>query len=132
MQSAGQLGAKSLRGSAAAWPTSAWWRGYGDPQLNALVEEALAGSPDVAIAAARLRAAEAAAQQAGAALVPSLELDASVAAAQEDNGADVSAANVANLDTDALRSLVDALPAMLGDADMGPEARQEAAALLDG
>ncbi|NNM75747.1 efflux transporter outer membrane subunit [Sphingomonas sp. ID1715] len=83
LQSAGQLGAKSLRGSAAAWPISAWWRGYGDPQLNALVEEALTGSPDVAIAAARLRAAEAAAQQAGAALVPSLELDASVAAAKQ-------------------------------------------------
>ena len=30
---------------AAAWPADQWWRSYGDPQLDALVDEALAGSP---------------------------------------------------------------------------------------
>jgi len=44
---------------AAAWPTDQWWRSYGDPQLDALVEEALAGSPTLEIAPARLRAAQA-------------------------------------------------------------------------
>ena len=40
---------------AQAWPSDAWWTAYGDPQLNALETEALAGSPDLAAAAARLR-----------------------------------------------------------------------------
>lgn len=74
------LGAESLAGAQAAWPASDWWRGFGDPQLTALITEALAGSPDVAAAAARVRSAEAAAQQAGAALLPSASVDASVAA----------------------------------------------------
>ncbi len=61
----------TLAGSAdARWPDAAWWRGYGDPQLDALIGEALAGSPDIAIAAARVRAADAAVQQAGAARLP--------------------------------------------------------------
>src|SRR5215831_903911 len=41
-----------------AWPTDGWWRRYGDPQLDALVDEALAGSPSLATAQARLRAAQ--------------------------------------------------------------------------
>ncbi|HEX7945069.1 MAG TPA: multidrug transporter, partial [Phenylobacterium sp.] len=46
----------SLQASAAPapWPADAWWRTYGDPQLDALIDEALAGSPDMAQAAARL------------------------------------------------------------------------------
>ena len=43
----------------AAWPADGWWRSYGDPQLDALVDEALAGSPSLEIAQARLRAAQA-------------------------------------------------------------------------
>jgi len=56
----------------ASWPADAWWRTYGDPQLDALIDQALAGSPDMAQAAARVRSAEAAAQQTGAARLPSL------------------------------------------------------------
>lgn len=66
-------GAQALRGvtvDAAAWPADQWWRTYGDPQLNALVEEALAGSPSLEIAQARLRAAQAQAVAAGAARAP--------------------------------------------------------------
>jgi len=37
---------------AAAWPADQWWRGYGDPQLDALIAEALAGSPSLEIAEA--------------------------------------------------------------------------------
>ncbi|MGH8266167.1 MAG: TolC family protein, partial [Steroidobacteraceae bacterium] len=61
---------------AAAWPADGWWRSYGDPQLDALVAEALAGSPSLEIAAARLRAAQAQALQAGAARLPRVALDA--------------------------------------------------------
>src|SRR2546430_16225394 len=50
---------------AAAWPADLWWQAYGDPQLDALIAEALAGSPSLAIAQARLRAAQAQALAAG-------------------------------------------------------------------
>lgn len=63
--------------SDAAWPAAQWWRGYGDPQLDALIGEALAGSPDIAIAAARVRTAQGAVQQAGAANLPTLDAEAS-------------------------------------------------------
>jgi len=65
--------AHSLAATAAAWPASDWWQAYGDAQLDRLIAEALAGSPDLAAAAARLRAAEGYAQQAGAALRPSID-----------------------------------------------------------
>jgi NodT family efflux transporter outer membrane factor (OMF) lipoprotein len=42
---------------AAAWPQTQWWTAYGDPQLNDLINEALAGNPGLRIAEARTRAA---------------------------------------------------------------------------
>jgi NodT family efflux transporter outer membrane factor (OMF) lipoprotein len=63
---------------ASAWPTDQWWRSYGDPQLDALVDEALAGSPSLAIAQARLRAAQAQTVSARGALAPRTALDAQV------------------------------------------------------
>jgi NodT family efflux transporter outer membrane factor (OMF) lipoprotein len=60
----------------AAWPAQQWWHGYGDPQLDALVDEALGGSPSLEIAQARLRAAQGEAIAAGAARVPAGALDA--------------------------------------------------------
>lgn len=56
--------------SAAAWPARDWWRRYGDPQLDRLVDEALATNPNMRIADARVRQAAAAAGIAGAALSP--------------------------------------------------------------
>jgi NodT family efflux transporter outer membrane factor (OMF) lipoprotein len=61
---------------AASWPAEAWWRSYGDPQLDALVDEAVAGSPTLETAQARLRAAQAQVIAAGAARVPQAALDA--------------------------------------------------------
>jgi NodT family efflux transporter outer membrane factor (OMF) lipoprotein len=61
-----------------AWPADEWWRAYGDPQLDALVQEALAGSPSLTIAEARLRAAQGRAIAAGAARYPTASIDASV------------------------------------------------------
>jgi NodT family efflux transporter outer membrane factor (OMF) lipoprotein len=79
LASAGALGAEqALAGAHGAWPATDWWSGFGDPQLSRLIGEALAGSPDMAAAAARVRAAEALAQQAGAALQPQAQLDATV------------------------------------------------------
>ncbi|NKJ42283.1 efflux transporter outer membrane subunit [Novosphingobium sp. SG720] len=56
-----------------------WWRRFGDPVLDSLVEMALAQNLDVAAAAARVIQARAAVQESGAALLP----QASVAASAE-------------------------------------------------
>lgn len=58
----------SFGATAGQWPAERWWTRYGDAQLDALVDEALAGSPDLAAAAARLRRAGAQAQLAQSAL----------------------------------------------------------------
>jgi NodT family efflux transporter outer membrane factor (OMF) lipoprotein len=47
-----------------------WWRGFGDAQLDALVDQALAGNPNLRIAQARLARAQAFSEVAGAALLP--------------------------------------------------------------
>lgn len=54
----------------AAWPTEKWWERYGDPQLNSLVEEAIAGSPSMRLAEARVRQAISAEGLAEAARLP--------------------------------------------------------------
>ena len=70
---------RSLPGSAGAqWPGEGWWQAYGDPQLDSLIAEGLARSPDVAAAAARFRKAGALAEQAGAARLPRLDLQGQV------------------------------------------------------
>src|SRR5258708_3926758 len=68
---------KSVAGQAGEWPLDNWWQAYRDAELDRLEDEAFNGSPDLKIARARLRAAEGAAQVAGAALLPDLTLDAS-------------------------------------------------------
>jgi len=62
--------------AATAWPVDTWWHSYGDAQLDALVAEALAGNPTLAMAQARLRAAQAQLIAAGAARLPQTALDA--------------------------------------------------------
>jgi NodT family efflux transporter outer membrane factor (OMF) lipoprotein len=69
---------KDARLDAVAWPSDQWWRGYGDPQLDTLVDEALAGNPSLAIAQARLRAAQGQTIAARAARAPQVALDAEV------------------------------------------------------
>jgi NodT family efflux transporter outer membrane factor (OMF) lipoprotein len=52
-------------------PVSAqWWRDFGSTQLNALVDDALQGNPNLGIARARLRRAQAISQAASAANLP--------------------------------------------------------------
>ncbi|WP_447952301.1 efflux transporter outer membrane subunit [Sphingopyxis chilensis] len=65
------------------WPVEGWWRSFGDTQLDTLITEGMKGSPDVAIAAARVRAADAMAQQAGAALLPRVGAEASAGGVQQ-------------------------------------------------
>ncbi|MEO6921829.1 MAG: efflux transporter outer membrane subunit [Collimonas sp.] len=61
----------------AAWPTSAWWENYRDPQLNALVLQAVADSPNLKIAQARIRQASALAGVSRAATLPKAGFEAS-------------------------------------------------------
>ncbi|CAN7439864.1 efflux transporter outer membrane subunit [Pseudorhodoferax sp. LjRoot39] len=56
-----------------------WWHSFAAPELAALVEQALADSTDLAIAAERVRQAELAVRNAGASLFPSLSGGASTA-----------------------------------------------------
>ncbi len=71
----------------AAWRTSPaaqgplaadWWTLLGDPQLNALVDKALARNADIALAAARVDEARALSRTAHSALLPSVDAVASV------------------------------------------------------
>jgi NodT family efflux transporter outer membrane factor (OMF) lipoprotein len=61
------------RVSSAAWPESDWWKAFHDAQLDALMDEALADSPTLNIAAARTRKALAAAGVSKAALLPQVD-----------------------------------------------------------
>lgn len=67
-----QRDAATLNIGSAEWPGEGWWKRYGDAQLDQLIAEALAQSPDLAAAAARIRIADGYARQAGAALLPSV------------------------------------------------------------
>ncbi|HEX2441176.1 MAG TPA: efflux transporter outer membrane subunit [Methylomirabilota bacterium] len=58
----------------AAAVTPTWWTSFGSTELGALVAEALAGSPDLAIATERVNQAEAQVRVAGASLFPQLNL----------------------------------------------------------
>ncbi|HVP85848.1 MAG TPA: efflux transporter outer membrane subunit [Rhizomicrobium sp.] len=74
---------KSFAGEQGEWPADHWWQIYGDPELDRLMDEALGSSPTLKIAQARLRQAQAAAQQAGAALEPDVEFDGSALASKQ-------------------------------------------------
>lgn len=68
---AGLASAQSLAGPATtATPSATWWRDFGDPQLDALIDEALASAPSLQLAEARLRQALAQAGVANAATSP--------------------------------------------------------------
>jgi len=77
--SAAQLAAeRSLAGTATAapWPDTDWWKALNDPQLDRLIDEALAGSPTLRVAEARTRQALAVAGVAQSALYPKINGDA--------------------------------------------------------
>jgi len=64
--------AQSLAAPVAPWPDERWWTRYGDAQLDALMDEAVAGSPTLAEAEARLLKAQALQASAAAATFPML------------------------------------------------------------
>lgn len=70
-------------GVAQPWPDDAWWRAYGDPQLDALEAETLAGSPDLAVAAARVGQAQALTERQAAVGKPQFSADGSSQTTQQ-------------------------------------------------
>lgn len=62
--------------TSASWPSEDWWRGFNSTTLNDLMEQARAANDDLGAAIARIRQADAQARIAGAALLPSVGLDA--------------------------------------------------------
>ncbi len=58
--------------SEASAPSAQWWREFGDPQLNRLIDQALASSPSLKIAQARMARAQAGAAMTDAAGGPQL------------------------------------------------------------
>lgn len=68
--------------SDAAWPANTWWQQYGDTQLSRLIDEALKGSPDLAVARARVRLAIAQSQGADAARGLSVTAEAALPGAE--------------------------------------------------
>jgi len=62
--------------SPTAWPAQDWWLSFGDPQLSALIDEALKNNPSLDEAQARARQAQAIADTAYAARLPQADLEA--------------------------------------------------------
>jgi NodT family efflux transporter outer membrane factor (OMF) lipoprotein len=59
------------------WPTQTWWMDYKDPQLNQLIDHALANSPTLATARTRIAHAQAAVQYAHSSAAPQVNGSAS-------------------------------------------------------
>jgi NodT family efflux transporter outer membrane factor (OMF) lipoprotein len=66
---------QSLPDQGGQWPGDGWWKAYGDPQLDQLIAEGVAGSPDIAAAAARLARAEGLARTSRAPLGPTVGVE---------------------------------------------------------
>lgn len=60
------------------WPQTDWWKDYHDPQLNNLIQRALANAPDMQIAEQRIRLAEAQARMSQANLGPEMDFSADI------------------------------------------------------
>jgi multidrug efflux system outer membrane protein len=63
----------------AGWPQAQWWQAYADPQLDALVAQAMRQAPDLALAQSRVHSAEQSARLAAAQVGVSINGQAQVA-----------------------------------------------------
>src|SRR6202035_2589681 len=64
---------QTLPSDQAAWPGRDWYRGFGSPTLNGLIEQASSNNFDVSAARSRIAQADARARQAHAAILPSVD-----------------------------------------------------------
>ena len=70
--------ARSFATPETAWPDDHWWEAYGDAQLDRLEGEALQGGPNLRIADARMREANATVETSRAALLPQVSGEGSI------------------------------------------------------
>jgi len=68
-----QADAVGLKAASIEWPADRWWARYGDSQLDALVDDALAGNPSMTAAQARVAQANAAVGRTRAQLLPRVD-----------------------------------------------------------
>lgn len=85
--------------------TSSWWTLFGDSQLDALVTQALASSPDALIAAARIEEADAVLRQVDAALLPQIDANAAGSRSRASQTTAVKTPNVAPIRSSARLNL---------------------------
>lgn len=95
----------AARTAAADWPSADWWTAFGDPQLDRLVSEGLAGSPSLAVARARVEKAAALAGVARSALLPRLDASATSARQRFSEGDVVPPPNAGNWMTESRLAL---------------------------
>jgi len=69
------LAAEARNGAVSPWPKNDWWKQFGDPQLDALIDEGLAHSPNLKVAQARIAKAGALAADARSKLAPGIDAD---------------------------------------------------------
>jgi NodT family efflux transporter outer membrane factor (OMF) lipoprotein len=69
---------KAFAAPSVSFPVDRWWEAFGDPQLSALINEAMVGAPSLASASARLRASAAVAKQTASSTLPIVSLDAGI------------------------------------------------------
>lgn len=81
-QLAAQQSLSDFQQGSAGFPQQEWWKALGDPQLDALVDEALKSNPNLDLAQARLRKAQAEAGLAEAETKPTLGVNGQYAVAQ--------------------------------------------------
>jgi outer membrane protein, multidrug efflux system len=84
---------------------SNWWTLFGDRQLDALVSQALASSPDALIAAARIEEADAVLRQVDAALLPQVDANAAGSRSRASQTTAVKTPNVAPIRSSAKLNL---------------------------
>ncbi|HET6378406.1 MAG TPA: efflux transporter outer membrane subunit [Methylocella sp.] len=70
-----RAGERKAAAPAMGWPEERWWRRFGNPDLDRVMEKALADNPGLKKAFARLAEADAVAQVEGARLLPWLDSD---------------------------------------------------------
>jgi NodT family efflux transporter outer membrane factor (OMF) lipoprotein len=79
---------RSFTAPEAAWPSDRWWASYNDQQLTSLIETALAGSPSLAAAAARVRQADSSLQSARSSRSATIKGDGSIQSSYQELDAD--------------------------------------------
>jgi NodT family efflux transporter outer membrane factor (OMF) lipoprotein len=98
---------------APVWPKPDWWKGFGDPQLDKLIEEAHTNNLDLAAAAARVLQARAQTRIADSALFPSLGVSADASRTGAKHGKGLNNFGL-SLDASYEASFWDTLPAVTG------------------